>query len=188
MAEVLEKIWQSEEFLAFERTSEQKHELIFGELYPISGASFNHNIIASNLHFLLMKLLTEKDYFVFQSDQRVANLLDNSFCYPDIVVIANEPQFLDKEFDTITNPILIAEVLSVGTQNYDKEKKFDIYKELDSLQEYLILWQDKMKARLLRKIEKNHWEMWDFDSENDVISILNSFEVKLTEIYRKVKF
>lgn len=187
MAEVLEKIWQAEEFLAFERTGEQKHELIFGELYPMSGASFNHNIITSNLHFLLMKLLTE-NYFVFQSDQRVANLLDNSFCYPDIVVIANEPQFLDKEFDTITNPVLIAEVLSVGTQNYDKEKKFDIYKELDSLQEYLILWQDKMKARLLRKIEKNHWEMWDFDNENKEITILEQFAITLNDIYRKVTF
>ncbi|MFN3315768.1 MAG: Uma2 family endonuclease, partial [Raineya sp.] len=160
--EVLEKIWQAEEFLAFERASEQKHELITGELYPMSGASFNHNIIASNLHFLLMQCLWQKDYYIFQSDQRVANLLDNSFCYPDILVIEGEPEFLDKEFDTITNPILIAEVLSAGTQQYDKEKRFDIYKQLPSLQEYLILWQDKMRVRFLKKIEKNHWEMWDF--------------------------
>jgi len=187
VAEVLEKIWQAEEFLALERASEQKHELILGELYTMSGASFNHNIIASNLHFLLMQKLIDEGCFVFQSDQRVADLLNQSFCYPDITVIAGEPQFLDKEFDTITNPILIAEVLSAGTQQYDKEKKFDIYKELDSLQEYLILWQDKMKARLFRKIEKNHWEMWDFDSENDVFNILHNYELKLKDIYRKVR-
>lgn len=188
MAEVLEKIWQTEEFLAFERASEQKHELIFGELYPMSGASFNHNRIAKNLLVLLENIFQNTNFEAFGSDLRVANLLDNSFCYPDIVVIANEPQFLDKEFDTITNPVFIAEVLSVGTQNYDKEKKFDIYKELDSLQEYLILWQDKMKARLLRKIEKNHWEMWDFESENEVFKILGNFELKVKDIYRKVNF
>lgn len=68
MAEVLEKIWEVEEFLAFERVSEQKHELILGELYPMSGAGFKHNIIASNLHFLLMQGLIHKEYFVFQSD------------------------------------------------------------------------------------------------------------------------
>lgn len=188
MAEVLEKIWRAEEFLAFERVSEQKHELILGELYLMSGASFKHNIIASNLHFLLMQKLIDEAYFVFQSDQRVADVLNQSFCYPDITVIAGEPQFLDKEFDTITNPLLIAEVLSVGTQQYDKEKKFDIYKELDSLQEYLILWQDKMKARLFRKIEKNHWEMWDFEEKNDKIPVLKQFEVVLSDIYRKIDF
>lgn len=121
--EVLEKIWQTDEFLAFERASEQKHELIFGDLYTMSGASFRHNIIASNLHFLLMQKLINEEYFVFQSGQRVANLVDASFCYPDVVVIAGELVFVDKEFGTITNPVLIAEVLSEGTQNYDKEKK-----------------------------------------------------------------
>lgn len=115
-------------------------------------------------------------------------MIDNSFCYPDITVIAGEPIFIDKEFDTITNPVLIAEVLSVGTQQYDKEKKFDIYKELDSLQEYLILWQDKMKARLFRKIEKNHWEMWDFEERSETITILRQFEITLSDIYRKVNF
>lgn len=99
--EVSEKIWQADEFLAFERVSEQKHELILGELYPMSGASFKHNIIASNWHFLLMQI--NEEYFVFQSDQRVANLVDASFCYTDVVVIAGEPIFFDKEFDTTTN-------------------------------------------------------------------------------------
>jgi Uma2 family endonuclease len=188
VAEVLDKIWQAEEFLAFERASEQKHELILGELYLMSGASFKHNIIASNLHFLLMQKLIDEAYFVFQSDQRVADVLNQSFCYPDITVIAGEPQFLDKEFDTITNPVFIAEVLSKGTQNYDKEKKFDIYKELNSLQEYLVLWQSKMKARLFRKIEKNHWEIWDFEEKHDKIPILKQFEVVLADIYRKVDF
>jgi len=188
VAEVLEKIWQAEEFLAFERASEQKHELIFGELYPMSGPSFNHNRIAKNLLVFLENRFQNTNFEAFGSDLRVANLLDNTFCYPDIVVIANEPKFLDKEFDTITNPTLIAEVLSAGTQNYDKEKKFEIYKELDSLQEYLVIWQDKMKVRLLRKIEKNHWEMWDFDSENKEITILKQFAITLNDIYRKVTF
>lgn len=188
MAEVLDKIWQAEEFLAFERASEQKHELILGELYTMSGASFNHNRIAKNVLVLLENLFQNTQFEAFGSDLRLANLLDKSFCYSDITVIAGEPQFLDKEFDTITNPVFIAEVLSEGTQNYDKEKKFDIYKELDSLQEYLILWQDKMKARLFRKIEKNHWEIWDFEEKHDKIPILKQFEVVLADIYRKVDF
>ena len=133
MAEVLEKMWEVEEFLAFERASEQKHELILGELYPMSGASFKYNRIAKNILVLLENLFQNTQFETFGSDLRVANLIDNSFCYPDITVIAGEPIFIDKEFDTITNPILIAEALSVGTQQYDNEKKkgkkFDVYKE-----------------------------------------------------------
>ena len=133
MAEVLEKMWEVEEFLAFERASEQKHELILGELYPMSGVSFKYNRIAKNILVLLENLFQNTQFETFGSDLRVANLIDNSFCYPDITVIAGEPIFIDKEFDTITNPILIAEALSVGTQQYDNEKKkgkkFDVYKE-----------------------------------------------------------
>lgn len=186
--EVLEKIWQADEFLAFERTSEQKHELIFGELYTIPAASFRHNRIAKNILVLLENLFQNTQFEVFGSDLRVANLADNSFCYPDVVVVAGEPVFVDKEFDTITNPVMIAEVLSEGTPNYDKKKKFDVYKELDTLQEYLIFWQDKMKARLFRKIEKNHWEMWDFEEKSEKITILKQFETALSDIYRKVNF
>jgi Uma2 family endonuclease len=188
VAEVLDKIWQAEEFLAFERASEQKHELILGELYLMLGASFKHNRVIKNLLVILENIFRNSDFEAFSSDLRVANLLEASFCYPDVVVIAGEPQFLDKEFDTITNPVFIAEVLSEGTQNYDKEKKFDIYKELNSLQEYLVLWQSKMKARLFRKIEKNHWEIWDFEEKHDKIPILKQFEVVLADIYRKVDF
>jgi Uma2 family endonuclease len=188
VAEVLDKIWQAEEFLAFERASEQKHELILGELYLMSGASFKHNRVIKNLLVILENIFRNSDFEAFSSDLRASNLLEASFCYPDVVVIAGEPQFLDKEFDTITNPVFIAEVLSEGTQNYDKEKKFDIYKELNSLQEYLVLWQSKMKARLFRKIEKNHWEIWDFEEKHDKIPILKQFEVVLADIYRKVDF
>ncbi|MCS6796012.1 MAG: Uma2 family endonuclease [Raineya sp.] len=188
MPEILEKIWTAAEFLNFERKETLKHELIANEIYTMAGASFFHNLIVSNLHFLLKQQLIDSNFIVLHGDMRVADLVNNSFCYPDLLVIAGEPQFVDNEFDTVTNPVLICEVLSKGTESYDKEKKFDVYQALESLQEYLIVWQDKPKARLFRKISQKHWEMWDFDNENENINLLERFSIKLQDIYQKVKF
>ncbi|MDW8295648.1 MAG: Uma2 family endonuclease [Raineya sp.] len=188
MPEILEKIWTAAEFLNFERKETLKHELIANEIYLMAGASINHNRIVKNLLLILERLFANTEFEAFSSDVRVADLVNNSFCYPDLLVIAGEPQFVDNEFDTVTNPVLICEVLSKGTESYDKEKKFDVYQALESLQEYLIVWQDKPKARLFRKISQKHWEMWDFDNENENINLLERFSIKLQDIYQKVKF
>jgi Uma2 family endonuclease len=188
MPELLEKIWKASEFLNFERKEPLKHELIANEIYPMAGASFNHNLIVSNLHFLLKQQFWGLDFIVLQGDMRVADLENNSFCYPDVLVIQGEPAFVDNEFDTITNPVMICEVLSKSTESYDKEKKFDVYQNLASLQEYVLVWQDRCKVRLFRKITPKHWEMWDFDNENDTITLLEKFSLQLKEIYHKVKF
>ncbi|WP_448529687.1 Uma2 family endonuclease [Raineya sp.] len=189
MPELLEKIWKASEFLNFERKEPLKHELIANEIYPMAGASFNHNLIVSNLHFLLKQQFWGLDFIVLQGDMRVADLENNSFCYPDVLVIQGEPAFVDNEFDTITNPVMICEVLSKGTESYDKEKKFDVYQNLASLQEYVLIWQDRYKVRLFKKITPKHWEMWDFDNENDTISFLYGVcRIYLKDIYQKVKF
>ncbi len=155
----------------------------------MAGASFNHNLIVSNLHFLLKQQFWGLDFIVLQGDMRVADLENNSFCYPDVLVIQGEPAFVDNEFDTITNPVMICEVLSKGTESYDKEKKFDVYQNLASLQEYVLIWQDRYKVRLFKKITPKHWEMWDFDNENDTISFLYGVcRIYLKDIYQKVKF
>ncbi|PKQ70601.1 Uma2 family endonuclease [Raineya orbicola] len=188
MPELLEKIWTKEEYLNFERNEPLKHELIGNEIYLMAGASFYHNLIVSNLHFLIRQQLLAQNYIILQGDMRVADMPNNSFCYPDLLVIQGEPAFVDDKFDTITNPVLICEVLSKGTESYDKEKKFDVYQELPTLQEYVLVWQDKLKVRIFRKLAPKHWEIRDFDNENDTITLLEKFFVPLKEIYQKVKF
>lgn len=190
MANVLEKKWTKAEYLAFERASQERHELIRGNLINMSGASLEHNQLSSNLHILFGIFLFEKPEFrVFQSDMRISDLKNDSYCYPDLVVIEGKPQFEDSEFDTLLNPFLIVEVMSKSTQRYDKFEKFEIYKQLDSLQEYMLVSQEKMSVKLYRKIAKNHWELFDYEQDNDEIAVLNTqFKISLKSIYNKVNF
>jgi Uma2 family endonuclease len=190
MVEVLEKKWTIAEYLAFERPNKERHELIFGNLITMGGANLYHNQLKSNLSYLLNRFLFYKiDYDVFQSDMRVLDSVNNSFCYPDLVVVQGEPKFLDNEFDTLTNPMVIIEVMSKSTQRFDKVEKFEIYKNLDSLREYVLISQEQMQVKVFRKIAKNHWELFDYEQLSDEVEVLNGeLKIPLKSIYNKVKF
>lgn len=176
------------DFLTFERQSEIKHELILNEIMPMGGASYKHSKILINLVSLLYSIFNNTNEFeVIGTDMRVSNPLNNSYCYPDVIVLDSEPKFLDDAFDTLLNPVFIAEILSSSTQSVDLTLKFDIYKSIPSIQEYLIVDQNKPFVKLYKKISLNHWELFEFEKLSESITILdNKFQVQMSEIYRKV--
>jgi len=179
-----------EEYLAMERDSLEKHEYFDGEIFLMAGASDEHNTIAMNTASDLHQQLKKRPCKVYQSDMRVHIPKTGLFTYPDVMVVCGKPEFLpDANLDTLTNPILIVEVLSSSTEGYDKGAKFDNYRSLESLREYVLVSQDAKKVIRYTKQANGSWVLMDFIGDKTEIE-LSSIKCSLTmeDIYDKVDF
>lgn len=158
-----------DEYLRQEREAPFKSEYIYGEVIPMAGestpgASTNHNLIKENTGFLINVCIRSngKGCRSMSSDQRVHVPTDSMYAYPDIVVVCGPNQYHDEVQDTITNPILIVEVLSPGTAAYDRAMsivgdKFALYRHSPTFQEYVIIDSEKIRAKVWRKHEQGYW-------------------------------
>ncbi len=177
-----------EEYLAAERAAETKSEYIDGEVYAMSGASRRHNLISFNVGGELRSQLKSKPCEAYSSDMRV-RIGRRAYLYPDVVVTCGEPRFADDQVDTLVNPTLIIEILSPSTEGFDKGAKFDMYRTLDSLQEYLLVAQDQCHVIHYVRQSDNTWllsETRDLSARLDLPSIGCSLPV--AEVYDKVAF
>ena len=132
-----------EEYLARERQTSGKSEFYGGEIFAMTGASRWHNLIVSNILRELSSQLKGRPCVAYPSDMRVKVSTTGLYTYPDVVVVCGDEQFEDTEQDTLLNPTLIVEVLSPSTVRYDRVEKSAHYRKLDSLQEYLLVAQDR---------------------------------------------
>src|SRR5690242_5640728 len=105
-----------EEYLRIERAAEWKSEYVDGEMFAMSGATWRHNVVVSNIVRVLGNQLLGGPCTVVSQDQRVATDRHRHYTYPDIVVVCDPPRFVDDQFDTVTNPSLVVEVLSESTE------------------------------------------------------------------------
>lgn len=177
------------EYLKFERKSEERHEYFDGEIFAMLGAKRNHNKIVGNLSGLIWQYLKGKDCEFYPTNMRVFIPETGLYTYPDLVVACGEPQFQDDVFDTLLNPVLIIEVLSETTEGYDRGKKFQHYRSIESLQEYVLIAQDEAR---IEKYVKNGDGFWFFteavglDSKIEFSSI--ECRIALEEVYDKINF
>jgi Uma2 family endonuclease len=116
--------------------------------------------------------------------------LKKSYFYPDIVVVKGQDEYLDNEFDTLTNPTFVLEVASKSTKSYDKSKKFDFYRSIPSLEEYFLVSQTEYYVSHFYKNAQNEWVVGDIlQNLTDVLKVKSlSIELKLSDIYRGVDF
>ncbi|HEX9958807.1 MAG TPA: Uma2 family endonuclease, partial [Fibrella sp.] len=128
-----------EEYLASERQALDKTEFFNGELIPMAGATRNHNRIKENVNGKIIQHLEEGNCQSFSSDMRVHLPETGLYAYPDIVIVCGEPQLLPDDFDNLLNPTVVLEVLSEGTEDYDRGRKFLRYRSIPSLQEYVLI-------------------------------------------------
>jgi Uma2 family endonuclease len=142
MTAVPVKRWTPEEYLEFERRSAEKHDLFDGEIYMMSGASRRHNLIAGNLYAALHTQLRARQCEAYINDMRV-RIERRNYVYPDVVVVCDPPHLEDDQLDTLLNPTLIGEVLSPTTEQYDRGRKSQAYRAVDSLREYVLVAQDR---------------------------------------------
>ncbi len=178
-----------EEYLEIEREAEFKSEYYKGETFALAGAGFHHNIISLNIASLLLNKLKDEDCFVFSNDMRLYIKEHSLYTYPDIMIVCGEIKFLDEQKDNVLNPILIIEVLSKSTESYDRGKKFEFYRSLSSLKEYVMVSSDHYLVEAYSKNENNLWELNDKNNPESSIKLSSiSLQIPLKEIYSKVEF
>ncbi|PSB01697.1 Uma2 family endonuclease [Merismopedia glauca] len=177
------------EYLELEVLSEERHEYIDGLIIPMTGGLPNHNRICLNLASNLSFALKRKPYDVFITDQRLSIPRKRIYTYPDIMVIEGEIQLVSGRKDTITNPLLIAEVLSKSTSSYDRVEKFAAYRTIPSFQEYLLIDQYTVHVERYFKSEANKWIFSEIDDLEATIQLESlAFGIPLADLYDKVDF
>ena len=134
------------DYLAFEREADIKHEYCNGQLYAMSGASRAHNLISGNIFGELRAQLKGRPCEVYMSEMRVLVDAARSYRYPDVVVACDVPRFQDDVFDTLLNPTVIVEVLSLSTEARDRGEKFAEYAQLVSLRDYVLVSQKTVRV------------------------------------------
>jgi Uma2 family endonuclease len=158
-----------------------------GKIIAMTGGTPTHNRIISNLLVALYTGLKNQPYAVFVTDQRLWIPERQIATYPDIMVMPEPLTYQEGRKDTLINPVLIAEVLSASTANYDREEKFAAYRTIATFQEYLLISQEKCYIEHFQK----EGDLWLFTAyESDKIIHLNSLgvEVEIADIYNKVIF
>ena len=182
------KTYSIEEYLQQEEAADYKSEYIDGQILPMAGATTNHNQIALNISTELNFAFKRLDYRVYMGDVRLWIPAKHKFTYPDVMMIAGEPEYFENRKDTITNPLVIIEVLSKSTQNYDREGKFAAYRTISSFQEYVLISQTKIYAEQFAKTGEKRWSFREYDADDATIT-MNSvdFQLAFTDIYLKVE-
>jgi Uma2 family endonuclease len=181
------KYYTPAEYLELEEKANYKSEYFEGEIFAMSGGSTNHNRIAVSICTLLDVAFEGKPCEVFSSDVRLLVQANGLYTYPDVMVVCGSVDYAEDRNDTITNPIVIFEVLSKSTRDYDRGKKFERYRELASLQDYLLIDQARVYIEHYHKVENGRWVLTLFNNP-DTLLTLSSIGVNLavSRIYHKV--
>lgn len=178
-----------EDYLALERSADFKSEYFNGEIFAMTGASEPHNLVVINTIRELSTQLKKRPCKVYANDMRVKVDPTGLYTYPDVVVTCGKAQFDDTHLDTLLNPILIVEVLSDSTEAYDRGRKFEHYRKLESLAEYVLIAQNRPHIESYRRQADQQWLLTEC-SEPDGTLRLPSIDcaLALAEIYDKVEF
>lgn len=188
MAAIPEKRWTAEEYLAFERASDEKHEFLDGEVYLMPRANRAHNLITVNTSTTLHVALRQTPYEVYASQMRVkAPGTKGGYLYPDVMVVCGEVQLEDKYLDTLLNPTVIVEVLSSSTESFDRGTKFQHYRVMDSLQEYLLIAQDAAHIEHYARRADGQWLLSDAKGLEAVVELRSvGCRLALADVYNRV--
>lgn len=177
-----------EEYLALERHAEFKSEYIDGRIIALAGAPDPHVTISLNIHAELRARFRGRACRAWANEMRVQVAGGRRYTYPDVVAMCGEKQFIDGVMDTLVNPALIVEVLSPSTEAYDRGEKFLHYRAIETLQEYVLVAQDRpLVERFVR-----HGEFWHLGTVSGLDASLELTSVGCTiplrEIYENVEF
>jgi Uma2 family endonuclease len=177
-----------EQYLEIERKAEFKSEYHDGEMFAMAGAREAHNLLVANLVAGLHSQFRTRPCRVYPSDMRVHVRATNLYTYPDVVALCGEPRFLDDQRDTLLNPNLLVEVLSPTTEAYDRGRKFEHYKSIESVREYLLVTSDRLHADLYTRQTDGRWLLTSVGRPEDFLTLESvGAQVSLADIYEKVE-
>lgn len=189
MAEAAETIeyMAREEYLALEEQSEIKHEFFQGEIFAMSGGTYNHAEIAGNIYASLKAKLRGHPCRPMNSDMRIhtPSGLDT---YPDVSVFCGKPELQDKQ-RSLLNPTVIVEVLSPSTRTYDRGDKFALYRAIPTLQDYLLVDSEQVLLEHFRRTPDNEWVLHEYRAlEDDVTLTALGETLNLDVIYENIEW
>ncbi len=175
-----------QEFLEWEKTQELRYEYIDGEVFAMTGGTKPHNRIALNLATASDAFLAEKGCDIFIADVKVQLSPSGPYHYPDVVVTC-DPK--DREsIDLIEHPCLIVEVLSPSTEAFDRGKKFTRYRQLNSLQEYVLIQSDEIGVECFRRNDEGLWVLYTYGAKDTLYLESIGFSIPVEKLYRQVRF
>ena len=172
----------AEEYLELERQAEYKSEYYHGEMFAMAGASLPHNLLVGNLVRDLGQQLRRRPCQVYPSDLRVRVGESGLYTYPDVTVVCGQPQLADEHADTLLNPTFIAEVLSPATEGYDRGRKFEHYRGIESLAEYLLVAQDRVHVDLYTRQQDGRWVLSEASRLEDTLELRSIEDRKSTRL------
>lgn len=175
-----------EEYLELERKAEYKSEYYDGEIFAMSGASRKHNDVSVQLLLLIAGHARERGCHAHTSDMRV-KVSPRAYAYPDLTLVCGERRFADTGLDTLTNPTLIFEILSPSTEFYDLGRKAALYRQLDSLQQLVFIWQDSYQVEISTRQPDGSWSLRLFQGLDAAVEISSiGYTLRLRELYEPV--
>lgn len=178
-----------EQYLEIERAAEFRSEYFDGRMYAMAGGYRNHQRLKDRLAFSLNKRFENGPCEAGTSDLRVSVAHNGLYTYPDVFVLCGEAKLLDGHNDTLLNPVLIAEILSPSTERYDRIFKFSQYRQIESLQEYVILSQDEPRVEIQRREDNGTWSLTEFTGLDAVCHFASvECQIPLAELYANITF
>lgn len=176
-----------DEYFALEERAECRSEFYKGEIFAMSGGSANHNRISGNVFASMRSALRGKPCEVFIADMRLHVKRRQLYTYPDVMAVCGKTEFAHRRNDTVTNPVLIVEVLSPSTENYDRGKKFEYYRTIETLREYVLIDQQRRYVERYQWVGLGRWELTSFDEADQVVPLTSlDIDLSLASIYERV--
>ncbi|MEH2294142.1 Uma2 family endonuclease [Nostoc sp.] len=178
-----------EEYLEIEEKAEYKSEYRDGEIIAMTGDTTNHNKIAGNFYAYLKFGLRGNNYDVYIGDVRLWIPRYRQHTYPDVMVIQGQPIYTGTSTTTVMNPMLIAEVLSKSTKNYDQGDKFLYYRSIPEFKEYILIDQYQYHVMQYVKTAESQWSFTELEDESATLSLQTvDFQIELRDLYEQVNF
>lgn len=179
-----------EEYLAFERGTDARHEYLDGHVYAMAGESIEHSRICVNVAGELRARLKGRSCEVLSPNMKVVTSPTGLFSYPDVVVVCGEPRFYDERRDILTNPTVVFEVLSPSTEAYDRGEKFLRYRtQIEALREYVLISQHRP---LVEHYVRQPDGSWSYSSANRLEEVIDLTSIDcrlpLSEVYDRIVF
>lgn len=183
------EVCSPEAYLDWEVNNPERHEYRDGVIVPITGGTPRHNRISGLFYARVLFALLNRPYEVFHTDQRLWIPERQMYTYPDVMVLLKPIELQAGRRDTVVNPLLIAEVLSKSTRNYDGGEKFAAYRTIPSFQEYLLIDQYAMRVEHFTKLDDCEWRFVEYHRPESAIQLKTvHVTMQLVDLYSNIDF
>lgn len=177
--------WTTKDYFDLEAHSHEKHEFLDGEIFAMGGARGSHNLVAGNVLGALGAFLRGKRCKLFTSDQRIHIPATGLYTYPEGGVACNPWEYHASDEMSLVNPVLLLEVHSASTRDYDRGAKLEHYKTIPSLREVLLVDQPERRVEHHRRVEADRWATAAFT--DGVIELALGLNLPLADIYDQIE-